>query len=468
MGGKSEAPPPPDYRGAAEATGQSNLANINAQTKANRPDVYSPFGSSTWQNKGGNWTNTINLDPAAQAALDDQQSITAGRSDIAQGMLGSAGREMQTPDDFFQTLPGVGQVPGQGGALPGRGEIAQGQDIQQQDIQQNLDFSGAGDVNAGGGYNPDFAQTQFDRQMSLMGPQQERAMQQMDTRLRNQGLAPGSQAYDNAMGDLRNQQGEVTSRMSQDAMRLGADEQQRQFGREMGVRQQGVSEVGQQGMFGNAAAGQQFGQDMASGSQRFGQDMASAQMADQQRGQAQGEQAQDFGQGTQQFNMQNQQRQQAIAEQLQKEGWSLNKINAMLSGQQVGMPNMPDFKNAGVAAGTDYSGAANAAGSYGLKAHEMNAAAQAAPWEMLGQVGGGLASAAKFSDERLKTDVHKIGEIGGLDRVTWLWNGKLDLEGPSIGFIAQQVQELYPQHVHERSGYLTIDYDSLDRELEAA
>ena len=44
----------------------------------------------------------------------------------------------------------------------------------------------------------------------------------------------------------------------------------------------------------------------------------------------------------------------------------------------------------------------------------------------------------------------------------------MDLEGPSIGFIAQQVQELYPQHVHERSGYLTIDYDSLDRELEAA
>src|SRR5436305_15124702 len=38
-GGKkgNDAPPPPDYKGAAEATGREN-----------RPDQYTPFGSTTW------------------------------------------------------------------------------------------------------------------------------------------------------------------------------------------------------------------------------------------------------------------------------------------------------------------------------------------------------------------------------------------------------------------------------------
>ena len=79
-------------------------------------------------------------------------------------------------------------------------------------------------------YNPDFAQSQFDRQMSLQGPRMERSMAALETKLRNQGLSPGSQAYDNAMGDLRDQQGEQTSRMSQDAMSLGESEQQNEFG----------------------------------------------------------------------------------------------------------------------------------------------------------------------------------------------------------------------------------------------
>lgn len=487
MGGKSKAPPAPDYRGAAEASGESSLANINAQTRANRPNVNTPFGSSQWsQDRGGNWTNEVTLDPAAQRALDQQQAITEGRSNIAQGMIGSAGSEMQTPDDFWQNLPAAGQAPQAGGIDPtvsgqipdtGMGNIGptgqgptQGQ-YTPEDIQRGVE---------GAGYNPDFAQTQFDRQMSLMGPQQERAMTAMDTQLRNQGLSPGSQAYDNAMGDLRNQQGEVQSRMSQDAMRLGADEQQRQFGRNV-----------TQGQFGNQASqqalaqqlgigGQRYQESMGAGSfaeqqraargaeagQQFGQEMAGAQMGQSQDArqfaQEMAANQQQFGQGSQQFNMQNQQRQQAVAEQLQREGWSLNKINAMMSGQQVGMPQMPDFKSAGAGQATDYLGAANMGGQYGMQAQQMNNALAAAPWEALGQIGGGLAGGMMMSDARLKEDIKPLLKIGGLDLVSWTWNGVLGLVGDSVGFVAQQVQKLYPQFVQEMdNGYLAINYDGL-------
>jgi len=265
-------------------------------------------------------------------------------------------------------------------------QTPQGQQQSAEDTQRNLDFSGQQGLNAGGGYNPDFAQTQFDRQMSLEGPRMQQATERMDNQLRNQGLAPGSQAYDRAMKDMRDQQGEQTGRMSQDAMRLGADEQQRQFGRELQTRQQGVGEIGQQGQFYNQAGQQQFNQQMGAGSQNFQQGMQSAQQqnalrgqqlgeiqglqgqyagaqdaqfqremdqsryADQQRAQQASEQlamgGQGFNQQLQSANFQNMLRQQGISEEQLRRGMSINEMNALISGQQVQMPQMPGFNTA--------------------------------------------------------------------------------------------------------------------------
>lgn len=147
-------------------------------------------------------------------------------------------------------------------------------------------------VNAGGAFNQDFATTQYDRQMSLENPQMERQRAALETQLRNQGLAPGSEAYDNAMGDLDDQQGEIRSRMAQDAMRLGAEEQQRQFGREIATRQQGGVEAMDE--FGrnlgsavqqNAQQYQEFQQSQQNEAQRFDQELQAAGFSDQQRAQ---------------------------------------------------------------------------------------------------------------------------------------------------------------------------------------
>jgi hypothetical protein len=47
-----------------------------------------------------------------------------------------------------------------------------------------------------------------------------------------------------------------------------------------------------------------------------------------------------------------------LAEEMQKRGFSLNEINALISGQQVGMPTMPGFTSATKSDTVDYSGAA--------------------------------------------------------------------------------------------------------------
>lgn len=50
---KSDPPPAPDYRGAAQQTGESTLQNTQLAAKLNRPDVYSPLGSSVWTSNAG-------------------------------------------------------------------------------------------------------------------------------------------------------------------------------------------------------------------------------------------------------------------------------------------------------------------------------------------------------------------------------------------------------------------------------
>jgi len=72
------------------------------------------------------------------------------------------------------------------------------------------------------------------------------------------------------------------------------------------------------------------------------------------------------------------------------------------------------------------------------------------------------AGAMLFSDSRLKTNVVKIGtHSSGLGWYRWEWNeeGKrVAGSDPTEGFIAQEVQKLYPAAIGEREGYLTVDY----------
>jgi len=115
---KGSAPPAPDYTGAAQATAAGNLENLNAQTVANRPDQYTPWGSSTWTstpNSDGttSWTNNLTLSLAEQSALDSQQAIQQNQSSLAQTMQGQVANTMKngftapSMDSYMSGVPAV-------------------------------------------------------------------------------------------------------------------------------------------------------------------------------------------------------------------------------------------------------------------------------------------------------------------------------------------------------------------------
>lgn len=66
-----------------------------------------------------------------------------------------------------------------------------------------------------------------------------------------------------------------------------------------------------------------------------------------------------------------------------------------------------------------------------------------------------------FSDERLKTNIKKVGRVNGFNWYSWTWNDiaeKLGLSGESQGVLAQEVERVKPELVGQRKGYKTVNY----------
>lgn len=82
------------------------------------------------------------------------------------------------------------------------------------------------------------------------------------------------------------------------------------------------------------------------------------------------------------------------------------------------------------------------------------------------QIGAALATGAAASDIRLKDDLKEVGKLeNGIKVYTWKWNEKatevFGLVGRSVGVIAQEAQEVMPDAIIEKDGYLMVNYDKI-------
>jgi hypothetical protein len=275
-------PNAPDYRGAAEAQGASSAANIEQQTRANRPNMNTPWGSMQWtEGPGGMWSGNLSLSPDQQTALDSQMRLGRERSGLAEGMMGQVKDAFSNPMDWGA----LGDMP-------------------------NVETARGEAINA-----------TMDRYKSRLDPMWQQREDQQRSQLLGQGFTEGSEAYNKAMGDF--------SRGRNDAYQQAMD--------------QSVN-------MGEGAA-----------------------------------------QGTWQRGMGN--RQQSISEMLSKRAQPLNEMQALMTGQQVGMPQMPSFNAAGAANPTQYLGAAQAQGDYQMQAWQQ----QQKMWgDIFGGAGGMASSAIPF------------------------------------------------------------------------
>jgi len=219
FGKAPSAPAAPDYAGAAVAQGAANKETAVAQARLNNPNIYSPYGNQTvtWgtPDATGVAQPTINqtLTPEAQRALTAQQNLQANLATLGGQSYGTAFDVMSKPFDY-------------------RGQV-----------QTSLNTSGVAKmpVNAG--------TTGQEAIMSRLEPSLAQNRVSTETQLVNQGLRPGTEAYDNAINLLSQQENDQRTQ----AVLQG-------LGLDISANTQGYNQALQSGQFANTAQQQALAQ----------------------------------------------------------------------------------------------------------------------------------------------------------------------------------------------------------------
>ena len=428
--GKSSAPPPPDYVGAAQLQGEISKENLNMQNFANRPTINTPFGSQTWDTQASidpatgqkvtSWTQNTTLAPGLQDALQSQVDLQADRSELANQFMGRVRNEYGNPFDYS--------------SLPQLTSAGQPTSLQTGTFDYTPGLTTAfkfGDPLPK--YDSSFRDTVADQLMNRLRPTQEYQQRQLETKLANQGFVQGSEAYKRALDELNSRQ--AAERFQ--ALDQSGAEAQRLYNMQMGTAQQGYQQNLGAAQFQNQALSQAQNLDLAR------MQAANAAMSQQ------------YGLNQQYANAQNQLRQQAIAEQMQRRGMSLNEMNALLSGQQVNMPNMPTFNTSGRAETPQILQATQMGYDAQLAA---NNAKNAGMDSLLGTAAQLGSTAMMFSDRRLKSNIKRVGTHPiGVGIYDYTMMGM-----PQRGVIAQEVQKVRPDLVQRHAnGYLMVNYGGL-------
>jgi hypothetical protein len=437
--GKPPSPAPaPDYTGAAIAQGAANVDAARASAKLSNPNVYSPYGTQLVSYDGDIPTIRQTLTPEAQKTVEAQQRLQSNLANLGNSAYTNAFGAMSTPFSFG------GQVQtqfNQGGALqnaPSAGQygLAQG-GLNAPNLSSQLDLSNVAKmpVNAG--------TTAQEAIMRRLEPSLARQRTSTETQLINQGLRPGTEAYDNAARILGEQENDLRSQAALQGLNL-----------DIGANQQGFSQALQGGQFANAADLAQFGAGMQSQqaanqaiAQNYGQGMTAAQAQN-------ATEAQRYNQGLQAAQFGNTAQQQALAQALLQRQLPLNEINALMSGSQIQNPQFGAYQGQTITPAPIANATAQQS-AYNQNLYNQQVGTYNTNVEGMYNLGG---SAARASDIRLKSNIKRLGtHKSGLGIYEYDIFGRHE-----VGVMAQEALVLRPDVVlHHPAGFLMVDYGRL-------
>lgn len=230
---KPKAPPPPDPTQVAGAQTQQNRDAALYSAALNRMNTYSPLGSQEFTQTGVDpatgapiTRQDIKLDPQTEQLFRQQQGTDLRLGEAAGGMI-----------DRLPTSPfSLGGLPSRGSLnTEGLPEIPTNFDSLRKEQQDAL----------------------YSRNTEYLDPQFQRGEESLRTRLANQGIVEGSEAYKNAVDDFNR-------------------------GKETAYRQARNESIAG----GGAEADRAFGMSSSARGQMFGEQATGADLADRQRAQA--------------------------------------------------------------------------------------------------------------------------------------------------------------------------------------
>ena len=490
-------PPAPDYTGAAKAQGAANVETARASAKLSNPNVYSPYGTQLVSYEGDIPTIRQTLTPQAQQTLEAQQRVQTGLSDLGEQGIVTARNVLSTPFAFggpavqtslgqfdaLQSAPAVGSFGMAGAVNPSQygqagtvnlGEFGRAQGgVSGPNITSALDLSNVArmPINAG--------TTGQEAILSRLEPSIQRNRVSTETQLINQGLRPGTEAYDNAIKLLGQQENDLRQQAALQGLNLDLSANQQGFGQALAGGQFGnqaqLSGFGaslQNQQAANQALAQNINQQLAAQqlanqaiSQNFGQGSAAQQMANQAIAQNYGQGltasqvenariAQQFNQAQQAAQFGNTAQQQALAQAIQNRQIPLNEISALMSGSQIQNPQFAAYQGQNIAP-PPIANAAAQQGAYDQNLYNQQVGSYNTNVAGLYSLAG---AGARASDIRLKSNIKRLGtHKSGLGIYEYDIFGRHE-----VGVMAQEALVLRPDVVlHHPAGFLMVDYGRL-------
>lgn len=482
MGKTVSTPPVPDYAAAAKEQGAQNLIAARQGSVLSNPNVYTPFGTQTvsyssptfdqarydadlnaynqkagavnrndfmvtggggggegdsfggggtyfddaayqralkqagaapdrqaYMTGGGVPTVTQSLTPDAQAAVDAQMRVQRRLAELGGTAMDNVQNVLSQP--FVPTSTKINK------------EFADyGRAMNEVPLTTQIDTSNFSNMPLNAGV------TAQDLILNRLQPTIERGDISFKQALANQGLAPGTEAYNAAFRNREMSKNDLYNQAALQGINLDMSARQQQLNEALGIGGfQNQAQLNRAGLY-NQALGQ------------------------------------DFSQGLQRAQFGNQAQQQQITQDLALRNQPLNELSAIMSGSQVQLPQFPGYTPAQVAPAPTFAGT-QAQYQGQLAAANAQNAANSQLTQGLFQLGGAALLAPTgtfggptglFSDRRLKTDIKQIGVA---DNGLKIYSYKYVWGGPTqIGYMADEVEKLVPQAVGEFNGYKTVDY----------
>jgi hypothetical protein len=489
MGKSAATPPTPDYVGAAKQQGIDNLAAAKQSNVMSNPNMYTPFGNQTvsyssptfdqasydaatakynagnvdrntfmragspegdtttgasyfdqagydaaqakrgaaptrdaYMTGGGQPTVTQTLTPQAQQTLNSQQRVQTALANL--GETGIANAQAMLSQPFVPTTTAIEHDYGGYNAVPNANNYNAKSSVP---LQMSLDTSNlaAMPINAG--------TTAQDLILQRLNP----TIQQGDTSfkqaLANQGLAPGTAAYDAAFRNRELSKNDLYSQAALQGINL-----------DMAARQQGLNEQQTLGNFANQSQLSGAGLYNSAMGQNYGQGM-----------QTQGTQ---YSQALNKAQFQNTAQQQQLAQDLALRAQPINEVIGLMGGSQIQLPQFQGYQGTSAApaptfAGTQAQGQ-NAMQNYGIQQAGNNATTSG----LFGALTSGAMLASKFSDRRLKSNIVQIGT-----HPLGIGIYEYDIFGNrERGVMADEVAKVMPDAIIPHpSGYMMVNYGKL-------
>jgi hypothetical protein len=403
----------------ATAQAQSGLNQSTATTQQllNMTDQTNPWGSVKYDQSGSNsfvdsngnyvnvpkFTQTTTYNPAQQQIFDQSTKAQQNIAGLASKQSEKLSNYLDTPFDFghgeFEAggfNPGMGGKFDPGGFNPGMENSA---------LTDPFAFD-----------NQSAADWSYDLASSRILPQQEKAQRALETRLVNSGIRPGTEAWDSEMSRLSMSNNDQLNQLALNGRSQAYNEsitgRQQNYGETLSSAQENAQRA-------LSARGVNFNEALVSDQENYRRALGG--------------------------------RQQNFTEALTERNQPLNEIASLLWGSQIANPGQasPAAPQTGVA-GADYTGLVNS--NYQAKVASQNA--------MVGGLfglAGDLGSAAIMSDIRTKTDIKRVGS---LDNGLPVYSFRYKHGGPiQIGLMAQEVEQIHPDAVHEIGGIKHVDYE---------